>query len=137
MTLAVPGRSLRVAGWGLPILAVLCCAPSVARADCGDYVVTRVSHSGDMTPARHAGAAELPMRAQPHRPCHGPNCSRGPAVPLLPAPTVPAPAPSEWGWLTATPTPVPPDREHFFSDSPSPHPTHLASSIFHPPRRAA
>ncbi len=137
MTLAVPVRFSRLAGWALPILAVLCCAPSVARGSCGDYVTMRGPHSADVAPTRQDHATEMPAPASPHKPCHGPNCSRGPAVPFLPVPTVTHPVPPEWGWLAGIPAPVPPGRVAFLTHFLSPHPTQLASSVFHPPRSAA
>ncbi len=139
MKLALPGRSLRLAGWALPLLVWLCCAPSAARASCGDYVVTRAPHSGDMTAAAHPAAdGPLQLSASPHKPCHGPNCSGNPTVPQpLSAPTVTPPVPPEWGWLVATPPPAPPGGGTCLAPSASSHPTHLASSIFHPPRSAA
>jgi hypothetical protein len=133
MTFSVPARSVQLAGWALPIVAVLCCAPSVARAGCGDYVVTKLPH---LALAGHQ--ADMPAPANPHKPCHGPNCSRGPTAPLpLSVPTVTPPSPSEWGWLAATPVPAPPHAGACLAESSSPRPTHLASGIFHPPRAAA
>jgi hypothetical protein len=80
----------------------------------------------------------MPVPPVPHKPCHGPNCSRLPSVPQpLSVPTVTPPVPPEWGWLTASPVPAPPDARACLVDSPSPRPTHLASGIFHPPRPAA
>jgi hypothetical protein len=78
-----------------------------------------------------------PIPARPHVPCHGPNCSRGHGVPLLPVPTVSSPASPEWGWLAEAPAVVPADRGAVLSDCPSPSPIHFESSIFHPPRLAA
>jgi hypothetical protein len=118
------------------LLVVLCCAPSVARAGCGDdYVVTRAAHLGGVTPmAQHATDMPAPL---PAKPCHGPNCSNGPVVPPLSLPTVTPQAPPEWGSLIVTLAFVPPGAAALFADSSSPHPVSLASSIFHPPRRAA
>jgi hypothetical protein len=125
MIYAAPGRLLRSVGWALPILAVLCCAPSVARAGCGDYVVTKGAHA----------AHQADMPGAPHKPCHGPNCSGAPAAPQpLSVPTVTLTGPSEWGWLTAMAAPVPPHSGDCLADFASPNPTHLASGIFHPPR---
>jgi len=131
-------QALRLGGWALPILAVLCCAPSVARATCGDYVVTRSGHPDRMTPATQHGTPEMPAPAKPHQPCSGPRCGRGPTAPLLPAaPVVTAPVAQEWGWLTAAPSSAASIRSALLLESSLQRPIHLASSIFHPPRLAA
>lgn len=138
MTFAVTARSLRSLGWVLPILAVLCCAPSVARAGCGDYVVTRGPHPANVASAAHQTEMPAPITPAPQKPCNGPNCKRAPAVPQpLPVPIVTPTGPSQWGWLTASPAPPSPHVGARLIDSPSPRPTHLASGIFHPPRAAA
>ena len=135
MTFAVPARSLRLVGWALPILAMLCCAPSVARAGCGDYVVTRAPHPADFALGGTPGG-DAARPGSPHKPCHGPNCSRGPAVPTpLSAPTVTPTAPSEWGWLAGDPGAGAPPRGGLPRRALLPRPTHLTSGIFHPPRR--
>jgi hypothetical protein len=123
-----------LAGWAVPILAVLCCAPSVARAGCGDYVITRLDPHTQITTADQQHPAQLPT---PRKPCNGPHCSRGPAAPLLPVPTVAPPAPQEWGSLLAGPAFGAPDRGGWPVDTSASHPFHLAISIFHPPRLAA
>ena len=41
----------RLAGWALLILADLFLVPGAARADCGDYVVTRLSRAGTLPAA--------------------------------------------------------------------------------------
>jgi hypothetical protein len=137
MNSSAAARGLRLAGWGLPILAVLCCAPSVARASCGDYVVTRTAQADQAMADGHRPAAGAPAPADPRKRCHGPHCSRGPAVPLAPAPTVAPPAPQEWGWLARGPDFAAPGRGALPFDSSCQHPVRLASSIFHPPRHAA
>jgi hypothetical protein len=139
MRLSVTGRSLRLAGWAVPILALLSCAPSVARASCGDYVVMRGPHAEAAMPPGpwHSAEAPVPVRPDPHKPCSGPNCSRGPVVPSLPAPTVGPPAPHEWGSLTGPPAFAAPGHESFLFESSPSQPIRLTRSIFHPPRRAA
>jgi hypothetical protein len=137
MTTAVPARSLRLVGWAFPILAVLCCAPSAARAGCGDYVVTRAAPPGNAASAAHPAEMPSPAPAAPHKPCHGPNCSGAPAVPQPVPPSVTPNGPTEWGWLAATPSSAPSHAGAVLAESSSPDPTHLASGIFHPPRTAA
>ncbi|HEX5272903.1 MAG TPA: hypothetical protein VFW33_20540 [Gemmataceae bacterium] len=120
----------------MPFLALACCAPS-ARASCGDYVITRGSHPADMAMTGHRADVPSSVPMAPHKPCHGPNCSRGPTVPQpLSAPTVTPPVSSEWGWLSAITLPAPPHAGASLGDPPAPHPIHLASGIFHPPRAA-
>jgi hypothetical protein len=130
-------RLLRLAGWAIPILAVLWCAPSVARADCGDYVVTRLAHpdQGMMPGKQHS--ADLPAPAKPHKPCNGPHCSRAPAVPVAPVPTVTPPTAQEWGWFADDLGFTAPGRGAWLFDTCPQHPIRFASSIFHPPRLAA
>jgi len=116
-------------------LVVLSCAPTVGRASCGDYVVVRTPPSGEIGPmGQHAAEMSSPLPAKPHKPCHGPNCSRGPSVPPLSSPTVSPPVPPEWGWLTGILPFVPSGEGARFPDSSAPLPFSLASSIFHPPR---
>jgi hypothetical protein len=117
---------------------VLCCAPSVVRASCGeDYVVVRTSHSREVAPmGQHSAQVPSPLPVRPHKPCNGPNCSRGPSVPPLSIPTVPSSPPPEWGWLCGTLTNVPPGGGALFADPTSPQPISFVSSIFHPPRCA-
>jgi hypothetical protein len=132
MTHTAPARFLRSAGWALPILAVLCCAPSVARAGCGDYVVTKAPHA-----ALAGHQPDMPAPGSPHKPCHGPNCSGVPVVPQpFSAPTVTPTGSSEWCWLTPALAPLPPHAGVCLAEHSSPDPTHLASGIFHPPRAA-
>lgn len=128
---------MRLAGGGLPLLALLCCAPSVARADCGDYVVTRLTHLDQAMPDGLRHAAESPAPAGPRKPCNGPHCSRIPAAPLAPVPTVTSPAPQEWGWLGGESHPTALGRWAWLIDSSPQHPVRLARTIFHPPRHAA
>jgi hypothetical protein len=127
----------RLAGWVLPLLAVLCCAPSVARATCGDYVVTRMTHADQAMAPQQQHAADVPTPAKPYKPCNGPRCSHAPTVPLIPAPTVVPPAPQEWGWLAGVPDFAAPGRGALLFESSPQHPIRLTGSIFHPPRFAA
>src|SRR5437016_4351372 len=106
MKLSATGRTLWRTGWAVPLLIVLWCAPSVARASCGDYVVTRSAHAAPMT--EHAPDRPAPVPADPHKPCSGPNCSRAPVVPPLTPTTVTSPNLQEWGSLTGLPASVTP-----------------------------
>jgi hypothetical protein len=127
------GHWLRLTGWVLPILALACCAPSAARAACGDYVTTRAH----VTPADPHHPTDLPTPAGPRKPCDGPNCSGRPVAPPVSAPTVVSPVSSEWGWLASAPTGAPPGLDTLLVEPCSPPPSHIASGIYHPPRRAA
>jgi hypothetical protein len=125
------GRISLLAGGALALLVVLWCAPSAARAGCGDYIVTSADqHGNPMPPAK-------PAPADPHKPCSGPHCSQAPAVPFGPAPTVTPPGGQEWGCPVTGPDS--PTRGHvaLLMNSPAARPTRLASSVFHPPRPAA
>jgi hypothetical protein len=138
MSLTLSQRSLRFVGWVLPILAALFCAPSVARAGCGDYVVTRGTQLDQAMPSEHQPAnVPSPLPAGPNRPCHGPNCSGGPVVPPLSVPVVVAPAPTEWGCLAGLLAFVPSGQGAFLPDLASLAPVSFATSVFHPPRCAA
>jgi hypothetical protein len=134
MTRGQAGRWLKHAGWVVPILAAFCCAPSAARAACGDYVTSRGGH---VTPADPHHAADVPAPAGPRKPCDRPNCSGRPVAPPVSAPTVVSPVSSEWGWLASAPACVPPARGALLFDHGSAPPTPTASPIYHPPRRAA
>jgi hypothetical protein len=138
MTCVLTGRPVRLVGWALPILAVLCCAPSIARASCGDYVHTRTAQPDQVMPTDGHPSTDRPdpAPADSHKPCHGPNCSGAPVVPPLSVPTVTPPTLPEWGWSAGSPAFSPPGRVGVLLDLSSPAPIQLASSIFHPPRRA-
>jgi hypothetical protein len=136
MTAGLIGRWLRVAGWAIPVLALCCCAPSAARAACGDYVVTRLSHD-NATPADAHQQTDIPAPASPRKPCDGPNCQGRPVAPPVSAPTVVPPTPPEWGWLASAPACAPPGRGALLLDHTSSPPTQIASRVYHPPRCAA
>jgi hypothetical protein len=130
-------RLLRLGGWALPILAVLWCAPSVARADCGDYVVTRLTHADQAMVPGQQHPADAPAPVKSHKPCNGPHCSNSPTVPLTPAPTVTPPTAQEWGLASGIPDLAAFGRGALLFESSPQHPVRLAHSIFHPPRFAA
>src|SRR6516162_8668064 len=134
MNLPASWRALGwLAGWAVPILAGLLCAPADARAECGDYVVTRRSHAEISLPA----GQPTPAAPRPHKPCSGPHCSKAPAAPLAPAPTTPTPTSQEWGCildglgLASLVSNARLDEPHV------PRPVRLAAGIFHPPRLAS
>jgi hypothetical protein len=131
MNLPASWRALgRLAGWALPILAGLFLAPSAARAECGDYVVTRLSHDA-MAP--QADPRQLPPAApRPHKPCNGPRCSHAPVAP--PAPTVPGPTSQEWGCVLGGLVLAPLDPTALLPEQHGQRPVRLSSAIFHPPR---
>jgi len=137
MKSSATGRVLRLAGWALPLLAVLYCAPSVARASCGDYVVTRLAPADQAMAPHQQHPADAPAPAKPYKPCNGPGCSHAPTVPLVPVPTVVPPAAQEWGLIAGTLDFAAPGRGALPFESSPQHPVRLARSIFHPPRFAA
>ena len=134
MNLPASWRALgRLAAWALPILAGLLCAPAGARADCGDYVVTRLSH------AEMPQLADQPTPAapRPHKPCSGPYCSKAPAAPMAPAPTAPTPTSQEWGYLFDALALTSAISSVQLDEPRAARPIHLASDIFHPPRHSS
>jgi len=127
-----------LAGAGLPLLAMLLAAPSV-QATCGDYVVLG-SNAGHPTGTKGMGESSMPSAghhdpAGPRAPCHGPLCSQGTPLPLLPMPSAPTSVNAED--LGCLPESLPADggnlRSHLW-DGPSPRPVRRASSVYHPPR---
>lgn len=117
----------RLAGWALPVLAGLLLAPVAARADCGDYVVTRLSRAGTLPAAEHA----VP---RPHKPCSGPHCSQAPVAPPAPVPANPLPTYPEWGCAFDGLLIAPPDATALLPGQRASRPVPLPSDIFHPPR---
>src|SRR5581483_7670594 len=98
---------LKWSGVSWALLAGCLLAPSLARAQCGHYVLiggsTSQSHSADnprlptTKPLTGDATPLLPMSR--HMPCSGPGCKRGPSnLPI--APVAPAPVlEKEWGHL--------------------------------------
>lgn len=141
-------RLTRLERWGIGALSlVIHCvvAPGLVRAGCSDHVT---SHSdrrfefdrldplilGD----RHA-AVSFDMRAEDKGsnrplPCSGPRCSSRAPVPI-PAAVNDTDRSDQWGYLTGlivvprTSPPVP------IVEGPTPRPTAVKPSIFHPPPR--
>jgi hypothetical protein len=71
--LSAPAITVVILGTGMLV-------PSVAKADCGNYIVyTNPAHAGDDAPPM--GEHPAPVG------CHGPNCSKVP--PAMPIPQVP------------------------------------------------
>jgi hypothetical protein len=118
-------------------------APSVARAQCGHYVVIG---AGTM-PGPHqtndglfAGSTATSAQSSllgssfPHRPCSGPGCKRAPVTPPF-APITPPPViEKEWGHVTGSFLSGMDDVPCFLVDSSSERPLHRTNSIYHPPR---
>jgi hypothetical protein len=117
-------------GWALPVLAGVLLAPAGARADCGDYATTRLSHAG-MPPLAEP---KQPAAPQPHKPCSGPHCSQAPVAPLAPAPTAPSQSAEEWGCTFDGLALVPLEPSRPVDAQTVRLPIRLASEIFHPPR---
>lgn len=121
-----PRLPLHVVTTAVLVVGWLTFAPGRAAAECGDHVTV----AGQPAHADREPSPELP------RPCHGPNCSTRPAVPLPPvtvplteqtSPNDPATAPTETAggshrgeWIAFETTPRPSSR--------------LPAPIYHPPR---
>jgi hypothetical protein len=113
------------------LLASLLLAPSVARAECGDYVVM------GGTAARISSAPhQPPMTPGDHRlPCSGPNCSRH-IPPAAPAPVAPStPSSEHWGCAVQLESvPVPAAQHCAVPDNNGLKPVTFTVPVYHPPR---
>ena len=65
--------------------------------------------------------------------CSGPFCSNSSPVPLAPV-LVDPPRPPQWAGLIGIPVATPISSNPLPLDADSPRPTHIAPSVFHPPR---
>jgi hypothetical protein len=138
MILPASGRELRrLVGWALPVLAGVFLAPAGARADCGDYVVTRLSHDMMASSSAQQAAGQLPPAAPRHKPCSGPHCSHAPVAPPARVPTTQRPTFREWGCVIADLCLAPLDPRIVFPEEQTQRPVRLSSAIFHPPRLAS
>ncbi len=124
-----------LAGWALLILFSSLCAPTAARASCGDYLTILPAGFDAKLPTTHPLSVKthaIPGSHDPYKPCTGPLCSKGPITPEIPTYVV---------------QPVQ-DRCHVSNEAvivtvecgtrilvSSIHPSiHFSSDIFHPPR---
>jgi hypothetical protein len=126
---------VRIPASTLLVLAVAWLAlPTVARAECGDYVVI----DGKLTAARHPSAplAAIPKpnsQKLPALPCNGPMCSKG----SLPAPLPVAPVSSptqDSACLNPTDIASDKDEEVIMGEDGPEQPWRLLSGVFRPPR---
>jgi hypothetical protein len=130
-------RSVLIRAGALLTLTLLgWCAPAVARAGCGDYVVLD-SHPALAAAAAHDSPTAVPQpRPTPMRhpaPCHGPMCSRGSLPPWNAVP--PAPTPSEqWGQVGSYPLFADQGGLAWCCLPQTGRPQHHPSGIYHPPR---
>jgi hypothetical protein len=130
-------RSVLVRAGALVALTLLgWCAPSGARAGCGDYVVLD-AHPALAAPAAHDTPAAVPQtRSTPMRlpvPCHGPTCSRGSLPPWNAVP--PSPTHTEqWGQVGSFSLLAEQGRLARCCLPETGQPQHCPSSIYHPPR---
>jgi hypothetical protein len=135
MTFSTLGRLARgMAGAWLALAIIGLLAPAEARAGCSSHV-SRSDANGEAAHFRLLlGSGRLPDSRTPRTPpCSGPMCSRGPLLPLAPAPATPVRVES-WGCLLISivtfdvgSVPLPIDEGIRL-------PAHPGSSIFHPPR---
>ena len=95
-----PNRCIFASTAALAALAWLAATPSMARAECGDYVKIANPLFGGL-PARHAAAGTPANSATKNStPCHGPNCDRREPMPSPPAPVVVRLLPDQWAMLS-------------------------------------
>jgi hypothetical protein len=114
--LRLPIRAVAAAALALAGVLML---PGGASATCGDYV--------------HIQTDDPPA---PPRPCHGPQCSKAPATPIVPM-TAPVPSSSESEQPSLVVDTEPggrPSAGWAAGHTRFPLPIRLTSSIFHPPR---
>jgi hypothetical protein len=119
-------RVATLAGWVLPILAVVLLAPGQATASCGDYVAWGPDQ-----------ATHHPTPAEPDRPCTGPSCSQAPHVPLTPVPPAPVRPAQEWGDFGALLGFEPPGHTTALAEPAAARPVRRPSDVYHPPRPPA
>src|SRR5262245_49473968 len=126
---------LRIA-WGgvMALVLAFCAAPSEARADCSNHPFRLPAAEPFLVPpAAPAADPGVPAPVPPPKPCSGPECSQGHAIPLLPVPTT-SPVSDQWaviatglGLAADASCPLP-------FDGPVHKPSRRVESIFHPPR---
>jgi hypothetical protein len=140
-------KGIYVARWRIPsvahqrfplvllgtFLALCLVTPSVARAECGDYVTHGTATS--RTSAQSAPSeSRAPMKpTQPQRSCRGPHCSQGRPAPIVPFRVVPEKL-EQWGWAGIAPLSVEAKAIEFIQETFWQHPVHAAQAIYHPPR---
>jgi hypothetical protein len=107
------------------VLAALAFAPGTAKAECGDYLMSR--HAAKITD-------ESPAKPPVPCPCKGPQCSQRPDLPLLPPAPPPSVAPAEWATIFTKLVASANDGRDFLLDSNASDPIHRTDPIFHPPR---
>jgi hypothetical protein len=117
-------------------------APSVARAECGSYVVMGAGSTNDHQADSQLLAGSMASAVHPsplhpssrHRPCSGPGCKQAPVTPPL-APVMPPPViEKESGHLAGAILLGTDDRSGCVVVFPSERPFHRTNSIYHPPR---
>jgi hypothetical protein len=113
---------------GILLALALACAPSRARADCGDYVQVGMPLHEATHPRE---VKDLPAKPMP---CHGPNCSRNLPTPLVPPAKSFSPRVDDGALAHGGAIPGDLDARHLvFSKVPSTT-NSFSSSIYHPPR---
>jgi hypothetical protein len=117
--------------WAACLMVLGFAAPARVRAECGDYVIhdSNLSAPASAPFSRQAHAEPIHSKGA----CHGPHCSRGAPLPLMPVATVPV-ATEQWGCVTvvSVTTELPLARCHLedLCRFPSGH----EQVIYHPPR---
>jgi len=134
MRLISPIRLVKaIVGASLTFLAMALIAPDPAKAASCDHPSDRPSIGLDAI--RLDGPSPTTGQAPKPKPCNGPSCSnRSAPVPTSASSPQPPPRAELWGALIE-PLPVtPPGSTAQVPDGDLERPTHLATSIFHPPR---
>ena len=140
---AFEGRWVRLGcGALIALWAATLATPGTARAGCAHYVVSGARSldeatrwelllvSGQVVPTSAAMPAGLPARRSP---CPGGICSRGPELPLAPAPSAPWSI-EHWGCLLDDSLADDPDRPEWLVEPPAHPPLPPAQDLDRPPR---
>src|SRR5262245_54783015 len=111
-----------LAGASLTLLAAALLSPGRANAECGDYVMVGGKHAA---PVPHAPSTSS---HEPAVPCHGPNCSKRPNLPIVPPAPPPSVSAAEWACLAAGLSLPPAPDSGSYRDESSADPIHRTGS---------
>jgi hypothetical protein len=143
MNLSLPWHwSWRKAVGPLALLIAWIFAPTICRAECGDYVIlghgaASMASNAEKKAIPSTAAADQHLPNAPIPPCSGPSCSRNhPAAPLVPPPPAPESG-KQWGCTSETPGNPELESGFYLMDGFSLQPCRIGNSVFHPPRSTA
>ena len=117
------------------ILAVVLAQPGIVRAECGDYML----RGGNAPVAVHAvlppthRAPAIPV--EPAGPCHGPHCSRGVPVPVVPV-TAPSISTPDWACVLCSKITLANVVARYLVGPSCPLQARHVLAIYHPPRHS-